>query len=50
MVRAIAAGSLLVAAASALDIPAFLASLGPAPEDDPRFTNWQAPGPNDGMH
>lgn len=30
-----------------LDIPGLLASLAPAPADDPRFTNWTAPGPGD---
>lgn len=35
-------------AAPGLDIPALLASLGPAPATDKRFTNWTPPGPNDG--
>ncbi|KAK4493832.1 hypothetical protein PRZ48_015017 [Zasmidium cellare] len=49
MARITAVGSLLVASASAqlLNIPALLGSLGPAPEGDPRFTTWTAPGPND---
>jgi len=47
----IVAASGLVSVASAqllgLDITGLLASLGPAPADDPRFTNWTAPGPGD---
>jgi hypothetical protein len=31
-----------------LDIPGLLKSLGPAPDTDPRFTKWTAPGPGDG--
>lgn len=34
--------------APTLNIPALLASLGPAPATDPRFTNWKGPGPGDG--
>lgn len=37
----------LTGAVSALNIPALLASLGPAPPTDPRFSNWVAPGPGD---
>ncbi len=48
MVRILAIGAVLTAVASAqLDIPALLASLGPAPANDPRFTTWTAPGKND---
>ncbi|USW53428.1 Putative chloroperoxidase [Septoria linicola] len=48
MVRLIALGALLTAVASAqLGIPGLLASLGPAPANDPRFTNFQKAGPND---
>jgi hypothetical protein len=48
MVRTIIIGALFAAAVSAeIDIPAFLASLGPAPANDPRFTNWVAPGKDD---
>ena len=36
------------AASNAVDIPGLLASLGPAPAGDPRFTNFQAPGKGDG--
>ena len=35
-------------AAASLDIGQLLSGLGPAPASDPRWTNWQAPGPNDG--
>ncbi|KAL9530545.1 Peroxidase [Sphaerulina musiva] len=48
MLRAVIILPALVATAAAqLNIPALLSSLGPAPADDPRFTNWVAPGPND---
>ncbi|CAK3964688.1 sterigmatocystin biosynthesis peroxidase stcC [Lecanosticta acicola] len=40
MVKALSVGSLL-------DIHGLLSSLGPAPANDPRFTNWVAPGPYD---
>ncbi|KAK4570054.1 hypothetical protein LTR86_003024 [Recurvomyces mirabilis] len=41
------AALMLVSYASALDIPGLLSSLGPAPANDPRFTNFQAPGAGD---
>ncbi|KAK4621380.1 Putative sterigmatocystin biosynthesis peroxidase stcC [Fulvia fulva] len=48
MVRIVAIFPALVASVAAqLDIPGLLASLRPAPANDPRFTNWDAPGPND---
>lgn len=40
--------ALYASATVALDIPGLLSSLGPAPANDPRFTNFQKPGPNDG--
>ena len=51
MVRAVTILPALAASAAALpallDIPDLLSGLGPAPEGDPRFTNFVAPGPND---
>ncbi|KAM3422724.1 Ubiquitin-conjugating enzyme E2 J1 [Cercospora zeina] len=48
MVQIITLGALFAAGASAqLDIPGLLDGLKPAPADDPRFTDWRAPGAND---
>ena len=48
MLKSFAITTLFAALASAqLDIPALLASLGPAPANDPRFTTWTKPGPGD---
>ncbi|CAK1361837.1 putative sterigmatocystin biosynthesis peroxidase stcC [Cercospora beticola] len=48
MVQVITLGALFAAGASAqLNIPGLLNGLKPAPANDPRFTNWQRPGPND---
>jgi hypothetical protein len=33
-----------------LGFEGLLKSLGPAPDTDPRFTTWTAPGPIDGKH
>ena len=38
----------VVASAQLLDIPGLLGGLGPAPDNDPRFTTFTPPGHNDG--
>lgn len=47
---ATAALSFFAAANAQLNISALLAGLGPAPAGDPRFTDFQPPGPGDGTH
>lgn len=51
MVQILRIGALFVAIVAAqqadLNIPDSLQGLGPS-EDDPRFTSWSPPGPNDG--
>ncbi|QIW98292.1 hypothetical protein AMS68_003810 [Peltaster fructicola] len=39
--------ALVSSATALLDIGGLLSSLGPAPDDDPRFTNWVPPGHGD---